>query len=264
MILSDEAVIRNYGLVTPMSMVRINRLLLFARLCHKSPPIVVSLLKSIIPHNFGWIKELRSDLFWLHLSGKLPFDHHDLLAAMSCAGSSNMFANLVRSFGSSAAANVDIPSNFPSLRSPISSPQRCPDCQVVFMSVQKLSVHRNRKHGFVDPINCHISGTVCTVCMLDFHTRTRVLNHLKYRSQMCLSNILIQGPCMSMDAARTLDIEEREFKRELYAKGLRAHTALIPVCRMCGPIPAPDNFGSPHFLTTSKCHVLGFGRNHHY
>ena len=102
-----------------------------------------------------------------------------------------------------------------------------------------MALHRRIVRDFVDPIHVHIHTVHCPVCMLYFHNRVRVLNHLKYRSKVCRLSLLLQGPCISKDEAQSLDVDCREEKRKLYALGLRAHAATNPVFRLTGPIPLP-------------------------
>ncbi len=111
----------------------------------------------------------------------------------------------------------------------------------------------------MDPIHTYIDTVHCPICMLYFHNRTRVLNHIEYRSNICRMNILLRGPCLSNDQARHLDMSQREANRALYAKGLRSRSAVDPVFRLSGPITHilidPDNY--------SNHHSLGIGRRYY-
>ena len=120
-------------------------------------------------------------------------------------------------------------------------------------------MHRSVVHGFVDPVNCLVDSAHCPVCMLYFHNRVRLLNHLKYRSSVCRLNLTLAGPLITVDAARTLDVACRELRRELYAMGLRAHAARAPVFRLPGPLPPAVVFDD----LSSRHHVLGIGRRHY-
>ncbi len=155
--------------------------------------------------------------------------------------------------------NLDVPLNFPKFREPIEIPAQCPECFQDISSSQRMLAHRSRKHDYINPIHAYVNNAFCPICMY-FHNRTRVLNHIKYRSQVCKGNLIMQGPIISIDEARALDEEHREEKRELYSQGYRAHAACQPVFRLVGPLPysilTDDNMSSKH-------HTLGKGRNHH-
>ena len=102
-----------------------------------------------------------------------------------------------------------------------------------------------------------VCDTVCPICLLDFHTRTRLLNHLKYRSKLCATTLLSsEVPLISRENADELDSKERDFHRALYARGQRRHKAKENVFRVPGPLLV--NPLAPH----NSSHPLGLGRNH--
>ncbi len=72
---------------------------------------------------------------------------------------------------------------------------------------------------------------------------------------------MLAGPIINSESADKLDEGCREMRKRLYAAGLRAHAATEPCFRLCGPLPLPlVVHGNRH---SDKCHILGFGRNHH-
>ena len=111
----------------------------------------------------------------------------------------------------------------------------------------------------VDPVNSLIDTVHCPVCMLHFHNRVRVLNHIKYRSPICKLSLTMKGPALSLQETKELDMSIRPFRREQYAHGLRAHSATEPVFRLCGPLPPPVVFTGSY----GNMHILGNGRNHY-
>ena len=129
----------------------------------------------------------------------------------------------------------------------------------VFANYQRMAVHRRVVHSHVDPVDLLVDGVHCPVCMLYFHNRIRLLNHLKYRSSVCRLNLMLAGPLISPERALELDRESRSLRRELYAKGLRAHSALAPVLRLQGPLPPAVVFDAK----LSDHHVLGAGRRYY-
>ena len=58
---SDADLICEYGLVSPMSIIRYSRISLFARVAGKSPSCLVDLLKAVWDGDFGWVCALRRD-----------------------------------------------------------------------------------------------------------------------------------------------------------------------------------------------------------
>ena len=92
-----------------------------------------------------------------------------------------------------------------------------------------------------------------------FHNRSRLLNHLKYRSHVCRLNVLLGGSLISAEEAREIAVELREGNRALYARGLRPYAATEQVFRLVGPLPPP--IVDPDRQSTH--HLLGVGRRHY-
>ncbi len=96
------------------------------------------------------------------------------------------------------------------------------------------------------------------MCLNEFPNRRRLVNLIRYRSNICRINLLLGPPILSDEEVEALDDAERDSHVEMARKGLRAHHAASPCHRVPGPIPAPlidlDKF--------SKHHSLGRGRNY--
>ena len=85
-----------------------------------------------------------------------------------------------------------------------------------------------------------------------------LIMHVRYRSMVCLENLLIRPPKLSLEEANALDIEERANVRALRSKGLRWHAATEECIRLSGPrlpIVINPNRASNH-------HALGVGHQH--
>ena len=259
---SDADLISEYGLVSPMSIIRYSRLSLFARIAGKSPTCLVDLIKVVWGDCFGWIQALRSDFKWLSYSGLLVSPAEDISSHFdSIAVDYRSFVRSVRRYSLTKFANFDVPSVVPSVSPPIFFNSYCLDCGITFSSYQRLALHLKIKHNARDPVDFLVNTVHCPVCMIYFHNRIRLLNHLKYRSSVCRLNLTLAGPFIDNSEADVLDENCRELRRELYAAGLRAHCATAPCFRLCGPLPLPLVVDGKRI--SSNCHILGFGRNHH-
>ncbi len=163
-IFNDADLIHEFGLVAPMSMIRASRLQLFARLSWKRPPLLMEILHSMYDFNYGWVADLRHDLFWLSLSGNLPFNCNDLHAAEAFAATGKSFSTIVRKFAISKFANLDIPVSFPKFQEPICAPAQCPECLMDFSSAQRMLAHRSRKHDYISPLHTYVKDVFCPIC----------------------------------------------------------------------------------------------------
>ena len=71
-----------------------------------------------------------------------------------------------------------------------------------------------------------------------FHTRERLLEHLRYREQrtnICRNNYLDKTPVLDEYSLLEIDSQSAATNRELQARGLRRHHASEPAYRLQGP-----------------------------
>ena len=154
------------------------------------------------------------------------------------------FANMVEQWASSPALKA------------FAAPIECSHCGVLCKSYQAYAVHLPRKHNVKSKFRMYVMGNTCKVCLVNFHTRERCLNHVRYRSKVCKHNYLLRGPVLDEAEASLLDAADYAENRILYAKGLRRHQALCPSMRAFGPLLPLLN------ERPSKHHPLGFGHNY--
>ena len=64
--------------------------------------------------------------------------------------------SLVRSFSVLPFANLEVPALFPELNPPSNDPHVCPDCGAIYASLQKMAVHRNRRHNYTHPLHAFV------------------------------------------------------------------------------------------------------------
>ena len=207
----------------------------------------------------GWAHAIKSDLAWLcqsedYVSCK-GFDvgqwyrhlvHNDIHKSFS----------KIRKFCKSPWANIVAQwANTPTL-STFAQPIVCPVCSSTSKSLQAHSVHLARKHNIKSSLRRYVDSPVCNVCMVDFVSRERCLNHVRYRSKVCKINALLRGPCISQVEATALDEQEAEANRKLYAGGKRRHHVSAPCFRVQGPLLPILNI---HHSAHSE---LGYGHNY--
>ena len=133
----------------------------------------------------------------------------------------------------------------------------CDQCPLQFSSDQAVALHKFKAHGLKNQMRLFVEGSHCPACFKQFWTRERIANHIRYRSHVCRHNILLRGPCLSVEQADQLDIEERGAHAGLQRKGKRRHSAELPVVRLHGPLRTV--FALPG--CDSEHHELGVGHN---
>ena len=89
-----------------------------------------------------------------------------------------------------------------------------------------MAVHRKVSHGIRDPVDLLVDTVHCPVCLVYFHNRVRVLNHIKYRSSVCRLNLKVAGPIITAEQADVFDVECRELREGRGMLRGNAHTLL--------------------------------------
>merc|ERR1711884_210723 len=68
---------------------------------------------------------------------------------------------------------------------PLPVTYHCYECGRSFRTKQALAVHAFNKHGQRRNIRRKVAGGMCCSCLMQFHTRIRLLNHLTEKSPIC-------------------------------------------------------------------------------
>ena len=137
---------------------------------------------------------------------------------------------------------------------------QCYICNKQFYSLQSFSLHQFKAHGIRNLCRQYVAGSVCPLCLVNFHTRERLLNHVRYRSIICRKYVMKGPPPLSMEEADQLDADDRLKMRQLRSAGNRKHSATRDdgVChRAHGPLLHNIDVPNP-----STHHPFGKGRNY--
>ena len=128
----------------------------------------------------------------------------------------------------------------------------CKVCNKACKSFQACSVHEYLAHGIKCVERLYVDGTQCQICLKEFWSRERHLNHIRYRRPVCKENLLLRPPCHSNVEADRLDETDKELHRSLLAKGARRHTATRRCVQASGPllpiVADPENISVHHPL----------------
>jgi hypothetical protein len=63
-----------------------------------------------------------------------------------------------------------------------------------------------------------------------------LVNHIRYRSGVCIANVLIRGPCLSVEQADFFDSLEHGAHIEMSKKVQPSHFASVPAVQLHGPL----------------------------
>ena len=135
----------------------------------------------------------------------------------------------------------------------------CNMCDASFSTLQQFNLHVFKKHGVKNIMRLYINEhTHCSVCLKQFWSRPRLLNHIRYKSKVCKYNLILRGTLVSEEEATRQDVASASVRVALHKGGRRRHFAEDPVLQLQGPwlpiVPSPG-------MVISKPHRLGRGHN---
>ena len=112
----------------------------------------------------------------------------------------------------------------------------CNACDKTFSSYQSYALHKFKKHGIKHIVRRYITGSQCPICLVEWWTRERAINHVRYRSEVCKLNLLLHAPTLSPEEADVLDAKDARLYRDFTKQGKRRHIAERPCMQAEGPL----------------------------
>ena len=97
-------------------------------------------------------------------------------------------------------------------------------------------MHMYRQHGLRSDISKYISTPFCKVCLPDFGTRIRCLNHVAYNSPVCRLNYVLRNRVLTREVQEELDKIDAAKSKELARQGRRPHYAAVMAKRLQGSL----------------------------
>ena len=111
----------------------------------------------------------------------------------------------------------------------------CDICNEVKPSLKEINLHKFLCHGIRNPMYRYVDSSVCPICLVEHHTRERVLTHIK-KAKTCHSILLQRGPILDILQANNLNELEKEMQLGLFRRGRRRNFAEVPCLHCEGPL----------------------------
>ena len=241
-------------------MLRLACLSLFVRIILKSPPVLLDMIVDQAVGQFqkGWTKGLQGDLRWLsaceHFSHCVSFDIHQWVTELSSDPKRSL--NRITTVCKTPYVNICPNWATTAVLKDHCTPIVCYLCGHVSESLQQHSVHLSSSHSIKSKWRKYVDGSVCTICLKQFWTRERCLNHISHRSQVCRANALMRGPRITQEESDRMDKEGCACHRTLHANGKRRHKSEIPPIQTVGPLLL--------VIAISHSNHHSFGQGHNY
>ena len=148
-LISDEDLLFQYNLISPESLLRMARTLLFGRIVVKAPSVLLDLIKDMATLDKGWTATLIRDLQWLAISPDfsecLNFSYVQWVEHIR--GNPKRYKRLIHKFIRLRIANVPTVCTKGKPKLSVECSFTCSMCSNMFASFQRLCLHQFKAHG---------------------------------------------------------------------------------------------------------------------
>ena len=251
--LTDDEVISELKVMCPLTMIRAKRICLFGKVLFD--PLLLALIRDLVSVKDSWAHTIMCDLAWLALipgfRSCVNYSLDQWIGRITDVGLKAFKKGVNKACRLEYANLVTHWAATPAMES-AGAMHMCKVCNKACKSFQARSVHEYLAHGIKCVERLYVDGTQCQICLKEFWSRERHLNHIRYRSPVCKENLLLRPPCHSNVEADRLDETDKELHRSLLAKGARRHTATRRCVQASGPllpiVADPENISVHHPL----------------
>ena len=258
-VVSDQDILYENDIMCPDTILRVARLCLLSRLNEKAPMVLMSMILDLAVCNVGWPKQVTEDLKWLCSSSVYSAASSRSFSewAEYTKGNGKYFRGQVKKYAKLRYADTYCSKSF--TITPGVNSQACTidGCRFVCDSRQKMGLHVFKVHGIKSVWKQYVGNLLfCPICLKYFHTRERVLNHVRYRSEICRHNMVLRDLKWSVSEIDAMDADDLSSHVEAQKSGKRRHAVESQVVQLEGPLEPILLIGKG-----SSHHPLGIGHN---
>ena len=234
-------------LLPPVALVSLSRLILFSRLLVTGKVHILALLYSAKNRPKAWLNAILDDFKFLSCTPKIE---------NSKTWNMSQWANYIIQYPKTFRASVrDMMLTPYSLLhyvlshiiysnevSTVISPQpfSCTLWEYQSPTMQQLNLHMFKSHKWIHPSQYVVDAdsTICPICLMQFHTRVRFIEHLRYTGQKrrCLENVYIVKDVINSDVVSEILARDAALSQTLSRSGFRGTKAQAPAYRVSGPL----------------------------
>ena len=204
---TDDHILHKAGTTTLRTQARWTKLRYLARVVHHAPPMLLDLLDALDDHKDTWTSTLLQDLQWLdqHLDDTQPRSSWTLTQWLDfisddynrwikeCARAKlrhhrwdqqqrtiRLWTKQLETQHPNLTTDVPIPTQQHDLpRDQTIQTYVCYACHYTTISRARMLIHLSTRHPRQDAPHRYVTGHVCKICLTDYHTRDRLITHLK-------------------------------------------------------------------------------------
>ena len=213
---TDREVLRKSGMPDALSIVRANRLRYLRRLLLSDQRSLIHLVVATSGRNQSWLATIIDDLAWLKKClqfklSSLPNPAEDLKPWLELTKSTAWMNLVKKAVEVSTAEYIDMVT--PQAEESESQHVFCYECSRSFHSIHLLRNHCHRAHGYTSPTRAYLPCNECLVCLTEFGSRDRAVQHLMNRHD-CLETLQSVYAPLPCDVISNLDNQATELRRK--------------------------------------------------
>jgi len=235
---SDKFLSDLYGIPSPSLFIRQSRLIYFARFVKHAPKPLVSVVSSLAGFKDSWYSMVCKDLEWIISvdSNLNRFSSNDLRSQEFLdIVTGPKWRNIVVDCTNTAQRTGDVAASV-ATKHAVTTP--CPQCGKMF-SLRQLPGHMHRVHSYIHPARTFAAEDgVCRACLQVFHTRPRLIHHLRGSSPKCFVVYQTYFDTLPHHLIQQLDEQDRSHAARCKKLGISKLHASRPAFRLHGPILA--------------------------
>ena len=131
----------------------------------------------------------------------------------------------------------------------------CELCSRECKSQHDLALHLFNDHKVKSSI-CNYVGneTICAGCLQQYHSRTRLLGHLRDRSERCRVFYKLYSQFLTDDQIRPFEDEDALLAREFFKQGKSRYLAECPPVNAMGPLHPSSMLLGIRSIPRLSCH----------
>ncbi len=241
---TDQQVVDELGIFTPMTLLFLLRFHTFVRVCVKAQPRLLLVLASSYVNESFWIRNIEWGLNKLanhtnvfeNMRGAALMDWCQLVRADPKAFKRALVQAVSEEGPSNVSFWADVVSQDDGDVGRGMEPLVCPCCDYECPTPQGLSWHLFSMHAVRSPMRSKVNTLHCACCMQWYDTRARRLRHIDRTSPRCGLFYLNHMPDLDEQEVAELDRISLEYSKSLWSRGFRREKSEVPPFRIRGPL----------------------------
>ena len=238
--ISDIRVVTEFGFVPPQALLTLKRVSLFFKVCRDGNRQLKSILYAAQCNPRSWLATISIELEFLSLHCKAftslrraPLSEWIRLAVEY---PHQMTTSLKKSISELSLLHYQTYEGVADVVD-LEDAHTCSLCGDLWPTKQSLAAHMWKAHGETHEIRrfIHMGETSCMVCLIDVHSREKLVRHYAERSEICRINVMMRFEPMTEEETYDCDCHGRrtEISRRK-AKGPEAIRRRGPVLPVIG------------------------------